>query len=225
MDMLKLENITKSYAQRGVVLDGLELEIKAGDSVAITGPSGSGKTTLMNIIGLLDRADSGSITFNNKNITDFNSNESALYRRESIGFVFQDHLLLPHLSVIENIYLPLLAVKNSSKILEASLDYIDDLLKKTGIYDIVKSYPHEISGGEAQRATLVRALVNKPSLLLADEPTGSLDGENSDALGSLLQEINTEYKTAIIAVTHSERFAERLKLKFRLNNGKLEANT
>ncbi len=222
--MLKLNNITKSYPQRGIVLDNLELEVKPGDSIAITGPSGSGKTSLLNIIGLLDRADSGSITFNNKNITGFSSAESALYRRESIGFVFQDHLLLPHLTVIENILLPLLAGKGTKNNFEESKEYVNGLLEKTGISEITKSYPHEISGGEAQRATLVRALVNKPTLLLADEPTGSLDGKNSDALGSLLQEINTEYQTAIIAVTHSDSFADRLRLKLRLTNGKLETH-
>jgi len=204
--MLKLQNITKSYPQRGVVLSDLNLEVKAGETLAITGPSGSGKTTLLNLIGLLDKADSGTLTFNKQDITNFSSEESALYRRESIGFVFQDHLLLPHLTVLENIYLPLLAGKDSRNKIEISKDYIDELIKNTGISDIRKSYPHEISGGEAQRATLVRALANKPSLLLADEPTGSLDSKNGEILASLLKDINSKYNTAIIAVTHSEIF-------------------
>jgi lipoprotein-releasing system ATP-binding protein len=220
--MLSLKNISKSFPQRGVVLSKLSLNLEAGETLAITGPSGSGKTTLLNIIGLLDSADSGSIIYKGSNIEKYDAEQSALYRRESIGFVFQDHLLLPHLTVIENIYPPLLAGKETYKSFEESRSYIDNLLKDTGISEIVKRYPHEISGGEAQRATLVRALVNKPLLLLADEPTGSLDTKNSDALGALLLEINTIYKTAIIAVTHSDRFAKKLGKQLHLLNGQLE---
>lgn len=219
--MLILNDISKSFQQRGIVLNKLNLRLDAGETLAITGPSGSGKTTLLNIVGLLDKADSGSIVFNGSKVEDYDAEQSAKYRRNSIGFVFQDHLLLPHLSVLENIYLPLLAGKDTNDNFEESKKYIDNLLISTGIQEIIKRYPHEISGGEAQRATLVRALVNKPSLLLADEPTGSLDSVNSDSLASLLQEINTEYNTAIIAVSHSEKFAKRLSKQLHLVDGKL----
>lgn len=219
--MLILKDISKSFPQRGTVLDKLNLTVNAGETLAVTGPSGSGKTTLLNIVGLLDKADKGSIIFNGSSIENYDAEESAVYRRESIGFVFQDHLLLPHLTVIENIYLPLLAGKKTRESIEESKIYIDNLLKNTGIYEIINRYPHEISGGEAQRATLVRALANKPLLLLADEPTGSLDSENSDSLASLLKEINTEYNTAIIAVTHSDKFAKSLNKQWHLVEGKL----
>jgi len=220
--MLKLSNVKKSYPQRGLVLNGLNLEIKEGDSVAIKGPSGSGKTTLLNIIGLLDRADSGIIMYKDIAINTLGTDEAALYRRESIGFVFQDHLLLPHLSIIDNIYLPLLAGKKHKETIKNNRDYIDSLLERTGISHIAEKLPHTVSGGEAQRATLVRALANKPALILADEPTGSLDNENSNELGKLLGEINNEFRTSIISVTHSDSFADFMKDIYQLNNGILD---
>jgi len=219
--MLKLSNISKSYTQRGVVLDHLELEISIGETLAITGPSGSGKTTLLNIIGLLDRPDSGSITFNNVEISEMNPDQSAEFRRKNVGFVFQEHLLMPHLTILENIYLPLLTEKKSQQELAAVEKYVEDLLQKTGISEISNKFPALVSGGEAQRATLVRALVNKPVLLLADEPTGSLDSKNAEDLSNLLLEMNKEYDTTIIAVTHAQNLAEKLGRKFHLLNGKL----
>lgn len=219
--MLELRNISKSYPQRGQVLKGLDLIVKEGETIAIKGPSGSGKTTLLNIIGLLDRADSGQILFKNSDITAYDPEESARYRRESIGFVFQDHLLLPHLTIIENIYLPLLAGKDRS-IFDERKEYVDSLIKETGISNISKSYPHEVSGGEAQRATLVRALVNKPSLLLADEPTGSLDSKNGETLGELIRKVNREFKTSVLAVTHSDNFAAHFESILNLSKGNLK---
>jgi lipoprotein-releasing system ATP-binding protein len=220
-DMLIIKNISKSFPQRGSVLDELCLEVKKGDSMAIMGPSGSGKTTLMNIIGLLDKPDSGEITFNGSSIASFSDNESAVYRNSNIGFVFQDHLLLPHLTVFENISLPLLASKHTSDEIAAREKSINDLMNKTGIADLSYKFPITISGGEAQRVALVRALANSPSLLLADEPTGSLDEKNADILGNLLVEINMALGITLIVATHSPALAKKMLNIFHLEDGKL----
>lgn len=219
--MLILGNISKSYPQRGQVLRNLELKVEKGDTLAITGPSGSGKTTLLNIIGLLDQAETGEVKYNGKEVSGLNQDEAAQYRHNNIGFVFQDHLLLPYLSVIENIELPLLASSPEKNDTDGIRDHISDLMVKCGIAELKKKLPHQISGGEAQRVTLVRALVNKPSLLLADEPTGSLDNENAGILANLLLEMNREYETTIITVTHSIILAKKMDRVFELKNGSL----
>jgi lipoprotein-releasing system ATP-binding protein len=219
--MLAINNISKSFHQRGLVLDDLSFKVSEGDSLAITGPSGSGKTTLMNIIGLLDRPDSGDILFKGNSILSYSTEESAIYRNRNIGFVFQDHLLLPHLTVKENILLPVLAVKISQNEFEEKEKHIVSLMKSIGIQNLADKYPFQISGGEAQRVTLVRALVNRPSVLLADEPTGSLDSKNADNLGNLLLEINGEFKVSLILATHSEGLAGKMKQHLKLEDGKL----
>jgi len=219
--LLKLEHISKSFVQRGLVLDNLDFEVAEGESVSITGPSGSGKTTLMNLIGCLDRPDSGDILFDDRSVLNLTPDGSALYRNRNIGFVFQDHLLLPHLTIMENIVLPLFAFKISQTEYNEKLEFATLLTVRTGIAEITGKYPSQVSGGEAQRATLVRALVNKPSLLLADEPTGSLDSNNADLLGDLLVEINKEFQITLITVTHSRSLASKMKKSFRLLEGKL----
>jgi lipoprotein-releasing system ATP-binding protein len=219
--LLKLEKISKSFIQRGLLLDNLDLEVIKGESLAITGPSGSGKTTLMNLIGSLDRPDSGDILFDGKSILNLNADESAHYRNKNIGFVFQDHLLLPHLTILENILLPLHAFRTSGSDFHARKDFASHLAEKTGISGILEKYPYQISGGEAQRATLVRALINNPSLLLADEPTGSLDTKNADLLGDLLMEMNVEFQVTLITVTHSAALASKMKNTLRLDEGRL----
>jgi ABC-type lipoprotein export system ATPase subunit len=219
--MLRLENISKSYLQRGLVLDKLDLQVNKGESLAITGPSGSGKTTLLNIIGLMDHPDSGDVVFNGSSILSYGPDESARYRNRNIGFVFQDHLLLAHLNIMENILLPLLASGNPENDFNEKAAYASALMEKTGIASLVDKFPFQISGGEAQRATLVRALVNKPSLLLADEPTGSLDSNNADLLGNLLRDLNEELGVTLIVVTHSSDLASMMKLNLRLSDGRL----
>jgi lipoprotein-releasing system ATP-binding protein len=185
------------------------------------GPSGSGKTTLLNIIGLLDKPDSGDITFKGEAISDFTDDKSAAYRNMNIGFVFQDHLLLPHLNILENIFLPLLASKHSVKKLAVKEQHVSDLMKKTGISDLSAKYPFQISGGEAQRVSLVRALVNNPLLLLADEPTGSLDSKNANIMGELLIKMNEELGISLILATHSYELAKKMSRILRLEDGKL----
>jgi len=219
--MLRLENISKFFPQRGIVLNNLSLEAGEGDSIAITGPSGSGKTTLMNIIGALDRPDSGDVMFRGNSILKLSPDELAGYRNRNIGFVFQDHLLLNHLNIRENILLPLLANQIGDNEFSDKEEYCDKLMERVGITGLKDKYPFQISGGEAQRATIVRALIRKPSLLLADEPTGSLDSKNAENLGRLLVELNREFRIALIVATHSDDMASRMALHLKLDDGKL----
>lgn len=219
--MLEIKNITKSFQQRGVVLNELTLTVNEGDSISIAGPSGSGKTTLLNIIGLLDRPDSGDLLFRGVRILDYDQDSSASYRNKNIGFVFQEHLLLPYLTVKENILLPLLASEISGNEFDKRVEDAEEMMKKTGITELAGKYPDQISGGEAQRATLVRALVNRPSILLADEPTGSLDRKNAENLGDLLVRMNNEYGITLIVATHSAELAGKMKLRYNLSEGKL----
>jgi lipoprotein-releasing system ATP-binding protein len=219
--MLSVKHVSKSYVQRGTVLDDLTFDVNAGDSVAIMGPSGSGKTTLLNIIGLLDKPDKGSVEFLGQPVADFSPDEAAAYRSRNIGFVFQDHLLLPYLTVADNIFLPLLAARHDDTEHASRKEYIEGLMFKTGITELSGKYPFQISGGEAQRVALVRALANKPSILLADEPTGSLDQANALILGDLLVAMNIELGTTIILATHSAGLSVKMKRQLRLESGKL----
>jgi lipoprotein-releasing system ATP-binding protein len=219
--MLSLLNISKSFIQRGLVLNNLSLSVRAGDAIAIMGPSGSGKTTLLNIIGLLEKPDTGSIGFRGTDVNNYTDDESASYRNKNIGFVFQDHLLLPHLTVLENILLPLLASKLGRDETLKKEDHAVSLMKSIGIADLSSRYPAYISGGEAQRTALVRALVNNPSILLADEPTGSLDAGNADIMGDLMVEMNRELGIIIILATHSEKLAKKMTRIMTLAEGKL----
>jgi ABC-type lipoprotein export system ATPase subunit len=219
--MLSINKISKSFIQRGVVLDELSLEVSEGDSISVMGPSGSGKTTLLNIIGLLDRPDKGSVIFRGNDISGFGENESAAYRNRQIGFVFQEHLLLPHLTVYENASLPLMASKLNHEELRSKHEHLDLLMEKMGIRSLSGKYPFQISGGEAQRVALVRALANNPSLLLADEPTGSLDSGNADLLGDLLAEMNRTMKITVIVATHSDHLSGKMSRQMKLQSGKL----
>lgn len=219
--MISIEKVSKSFLQRGQVLNELTLHVNERDSISIMGPSGSGKTTLLNIIGSLDKPDSGKISFSGKNIGEFDQEAAALYRNRNIGFVFQDHMLLPHLTVSENIHLPLLASKHSPEELHARKEHIAELISRTGIAGLTTKHPFHISGGEAQRVALVRALANKPSVLLADEPTGSLDAANAEIMGDLLVELNKILGITIILATHSAGLSGKMKRQLQLESGKL----
>ena len=219
--MLLIKNISKSFTQRGMVLNNLSLHVNEGDTIAIMGPSGSGKTTLMNIIGLLDKPDTGEILFKEASIANFSEDESAAYRNMNIGFVFQEHLLLPYLTVSDNIFLPLLASRHTQTELSVKEQHIKALMEKTGIADLKGKYPYQISGGEAQRVALVRALANNPSILLADEPTGSLDARNAENMGNLLLEMNKQFGITIILATHSKDLADKMARVLHLGEGKL----
>lgn len=219
--MLQLINVSKSFPGRGQVLDNLSLDISSGESISVTGPSGSGKSTLMNIIGALDRPDSGEVIFEGRSLAVMSADDLAAYRNRNIGFVFQDHLLLKHLTILENIMLPLIAGKITDEVYSEKEKYAVSLMDHIGISDLSYKFPAQVSGGEAQRASLVRALITQPSLLLADEPTGSLDTKNADLLGSLLVSLNKEMNVTLIVVTHSEKLASKMDRQFRLADGKL----
>jgi ABC-type lipoprotein export system ATPase subunit len=219
--VLTIKGISKSFHQRGIVLKNLSLEVNEGECISVMGPSGSGKTTLLNLIGLLDKPDSGELLFRGKKLNDFNPDEAAEYRNKNVGFVFQDHHLLPYLTIYENIILPSLAFKNSSEQFDSIEKHASDMMKMIGISSLSEKYPFQVSGGEAQRTAIVRALINSPSLILADEPTGSLDSGNGEILGNLLLEMNREFGVTLIVATHSQELAGKMSRKMRLENGKL----
>jgi lipoprotein-releasing system ATP-binding protein len=219
--LLSVQSISKSYPSGNTfrkVLDGLSLEIKKGETIAIVGPSGSGKTTLLNIIGTLDKADSGEIFFEGTDLMKMDSNDFPAFRNRKIGMVFQLHHLLPQCTLWENVLIPTLPLKSKTGDAEKRAEV---LLKRTGIWEQRFQKPAELSGGECQRAAVVRALINQPSLILADEPTGALDHENALLLTNLLLELNREQDTALIVVTHSMELASKMDKIFKLVGGKL----
>jgi lipoprotein-releasing system ATP-binding protein len=217
--MLSIKNISKSFTQRGIVLNNLCLDVDKGETLAIMGPSGSGKTTLLNIIGLLDRPETGEIFFQGASVGNYSEDESADYRNRNIGFVFQEHLLLPYLTIADNIFLPFLAAKQSTAEIGSKIKFVNSLMERTGISEMRSKYPGQISGGEAQRVALVRALANNPSILLADEPTGSLDSRNAEIMGNLLIEMNKVQGITIILATHSADLAKKMSKTLHLSEG------
>jgi lipoprotein-releasing system ATP-binding protein len=222
--MIQLKNISKSYPSGTTfrrVLNNLSLEVKKGESIAIVGPSGSGKTTLLNIIGTLDKADSGEMFFEGSDLMKMDSNEFPAFRNRKIGMVFQLHHLLPQCTLWENVLIPTLPLKLKTNDAEKRAE---SLLKRTGIWEQRFQKPAELSGGECQRAAVVRALINQPSLILADEPTGALDHENALILTDLLLELNREQGTALIVVTHSMELASKMDRIYKLVDGKLIEN-
>ncbi|MEN8118347.1 MAG: ABC transporter ATP-binding protein [Bacteroidota bacterium] len=223
--LLQLKNISKGYGQAEThnfrpVLEGLNLEINKGEKVAIIGPSGSGKTTLLNLIGTLDLPDSGEIIFNSQNITGYSKKELATFRNRNLGFIFQLHHLMPQLSLWENVLLPVLPQGN--KISKEQKEWAEHLIQRVGIWEQRNQKPSEMSGGECQRTAVVRALINKPEIILADEPTGALDEENANALSELLIQLSDEEGLALVTVTHSSELAGKMDKKYLLRNGKLE---
>ncbi len=217
--LLKLENISKSYSKDRVILDQLNLEINAGERVAIVGPSGSGKTTLLNLIGTLDRPDSGKMVFDGQDLSAMNDNQLAQFRNRKIGFVFQMHHLLPQLSLWENVLLPTLTDPALQG--KETDDRAKRLIERVGLSGVVSQKSSELSGGECQRTAVVRALINRPALLLADEPTGALDQKSSGNLTDLLIELNKEEGVALVVVTHSLEVAQKMDRIYRLDNGRL----
>lgn len=222
--LLQLKNTSKGYGETGThrfrpVLKELNLEIEKGERVAIIGPSGSGKTTLLNLIGAIDSPDSGEIIFADKNITNYSEQELANFRNQHLGFIFQLHHLMPQLSLWENILLPLLP---QGKILKEHEEWAEYLIRKVGVWEQRNQKPAEMSGGECQRTAVVRALINKPELILADEPTGALDENNAMALSDLLIQLSDEQHVTLVTVTHSSELAAKMDKKYLLRNGKLE---
>jgi ABC-type lipoprotein export system ATPase subunit len=223
--MLELVDVSKSYERGGDkgplrVLDGISLKVEAGRSVAVVGPSGSGKSTLLNIMGGLDRPTSGRVVFDGRELAGLSENELASIRNRQVGFVFQLHHLLDQCTVLENVLIPTLAGDGHVKG-EAAAQKAFELLKRVGLADWSGHRPGELSGGQLQRVAVVRALINGPKLLLADEPTGSLDGRSADGVAELLGELNREQRVALVVVTHSVKLAERMEHVLELADGRL----
>lgn len=224
--IIQLKNVVKQYnvdssEDKRVVLNDLSVGIDQGDALSIVGPSGSGKSTLLNMLGTLDKPTSGEVFVQDTNVLDLSDEELASVRNESIGFIFQMHHLLPQLNLYENVMLPTLMVKDKS-VVEQREKRVKELLEMVGLQDKMKQRPGQLSGGECQRVAVVRALVNEPRVILADEPTGSLDHESAANLGELLKEINKKEKVALVIVTHSLSLAEKMPVRYELTKGKLK---
>ena len=223
--MLELVHVQKTYqspleGQTLCVLKDITLKVSTGQSMAIVGPSGCGKSTLLNIIGALDKPSSGSVLFNNADLGQLDETQLAKIRNEHIGFIFQLHHLLPQCTVLENVLIPTLARKRTDSAILLQERAVN-LLEHVGLKDWSYHRPGELSVGQRQRVAVARALVNKPGLLLADEPTGSLDADTSETIIELLVELNRSEKVALIVVTHSERLADRMTEVLELDNGVL----
>lgn len=242
--LLKLTDVTKRYAAAGAaagvsVLNAVTLEVARGETLAIVGPSGSGKSTLLQIIGTLDRPTSGEVLLDGKNLAGLDDLQLAEVRNRQIGFVFQAHYLLPQCTVIENVLVPTLASSRrrqeadsapasgervhllTSAATEGPESRAERLLKRVGLGERLHHRPGQLSGGERQRVAVVRALINQPQLLLADEPTGALDHASATALGQLLVELNREEGVTLIVVTHAMDLAKRMRRVMRIEDGKL----
>jgi ABC-type lipoprotein export system ATPase subunit len=206
------------------VLHEIDFSIAAGEAVAITGPSGSGKSTLLQLLGTLDRPTAGEVRFRGENIAILDDAATASLRSREIGFVFQAHYLLPQCTVLENVLVPALALQRNGvpPPPEPAPERARRLLDRVGLGHRAKHRPGELSGGERQRTAVVRALINCPSLLLADEPTGALDEANALRLGELLVELNREQRVALVVATHSLELAARMTRHFRLHQGRLQ---
>ena len=218
--MLEVSNISKEYATpRGplAILSGVNLALNRGDSAAIMGPSGSGKSTLLYILGALEPPSSGTIKLDGRDPFQFREKELAAFRNQSIGFIFQDHCLLPQCSVLENVLVPTLVGPSDG----ANAERARKLLRQVGLGDRLDHRPAELSGGEKQRVALARALIRKPLLLLCDEPTGNLDQSSADVVASLLLELHKEQQTILIVVTHSGELAGRFAQRYELRHANL----
>lgn len=218
--ILKAENIYKSFFngdEKLNVLKGFNFYLKEKEIISIMGDSGCGKSTALNILGTLDKPDSGDLIFKGEKIDDFNNQELSKIRNEEIGFVFQFHFLLPEFTALENVLIPtwIKGVKNKE-------NYAEDLFFDLGLINKINSYPSQLSGGERSRVALIRGIINKPKILFADEPTGNLDKENADKLIELLIKINKDYSQSIVLTTHNPEVADVGEKKFKLENGILK---
>jgi lipoprotein-releasing system ATP-binding protein len=221
--ILTAKDIYKSYQtlqsdQPLVVLDGVSLEIPPAKIISIVGSSGSGKSTLLHILGGLDKADSGDVFWKNSNLASKSSDDLATFRNENIGFVFQFHHLLPEFTALENVCMPALIA--GMDINEAN-DKAHELLKRFGVENRSQHRPTQLSGGEQQRVSMARAVMNHPALILADEPTGNLDDKNTEIILDLLFELKNDYSVSVLLITHEEEIAKRSDEVREIKNGKL----
>jgi lipoprotein-releasing system ATP-binding protein len=218
--VLHAQNLTKTYPSPAgdlTVLADVSLSLASGESAAITGPSGSGKSTLLYVLGGLEPPTRGSVTLNGQNPYELDATRLATFRNRQVGFVFQDHCLLPQCAVIDNVLVPTLVGARDSSALERGRD----LLTRVGLEHRMDHLPAALSGGEKQRAAIARALIRQPQLLLCDEPTGNLDADTAARVADLLLALHAEQKTILIVVTHSEMLAQRFNNRWRIEHGRL----
>jgi len=224
--LVELVGVTKSFgddpATRVEVLHGIDLEIRGGEFAALIGPSGSGKSTLLNLLGLLDRATTGTLRVLGRDVSELSDAELTRLRGETLGFVFQFHHLLPALTVVENVMLPAAALEGSLRV--SQRPRAEELLAAVGLQGQADRPAGKLSGGMQQRVAVARALMNGPALVYADEPTGNLDTASSDRVIELLQRWNTEHGAAILIVTHDESIAQRCRRVLKLVDGRLVAD-
>lgn len=221
--MIEVSCISKSYdspAGPVTVLRNLDLNVAAGEAIAVVGPSGSGKTTLLNLLGALDQPSAGSIVFDGVNLGELTPEAAAQFRNRSIGFIFQLHYLLPQCTIVENVLVPRLA-GGWDEDARTVHDRAESLLEQVGLKDRMSHRPWQLSGGEQLRVAIARSLINRPKLILADEPTGSLDPSTGERIGDLLLRTNEGSQVALIVVTHNPGLAQRMHKTYRLEAGRL----
>jgi len=218
--LLHVTDLTKAYpTARGplTVLAGVSFTLAPGDAAAVMGPSGSGKSSLLYVLGALEPPTSGTVTLDGRNPFELAAPALAAFRNTSIGFVFQDHCLLPQCTVLENVLVPTLVASHGAE----DIDRARELIAQVGLADRIDHRPAELSGGERQRVALARALIRKPRLLLCDEPTGNLDRASADSVAALLLDLHRRQQTMLVVVTHSTALAERFPIRFELIDRKL----
>lgn len=213
--MIKTNQIKKYYGDLEV-LKGVDIDIKKGEIVSIVGSSGAGKTTLLQILGTLDSPNSGNLFFNDQNVSKFSKKELANFRNKNIGFIFQFHHLLPEFTALENICIPAFIANTTKKQAEKRAL---ELLKRLGLEDRANHKPNQLSGGEQQRVSVARALINNPLVILADEPSGNLDSKNAQELHQLFFDLRDEFQQTFIIVTHNEQLAEMADRKLTMKDG------
>ena len=221
--LLQLKNISREFPSTEggpplEVLRGLSMDVARGESIAIVGPSGCGKSTLLNLIGTLDQPTNGAIAFDGRDLIALNDDKLALLRNREMGFIFQNHHLLPQCTVMENVLVPTLAHGRAT---DEEEERARHLINRVGLGERLSHRPGQLSGGERQRVAVVRALINQPQLLLADEPTGALDQTTADQLGQLLVELNAEENVTLITVTHSGKLADLMTRTVELKDGQI----
>ncbi|MDR7413651.1 MAG: ABC transporter ATP-binding protein [Armatimonadota bacterium] len=218
--ILYLDRVCKLYHEGVPVwaLQDVDLAVRPGEFVAVVGPSGSGKTTLLNIIGLLDRPTSGRVILAGRDVSNLSENARSVLRRDLIGFVFQNYYLLPELTVLENVLLPL---RLRGPVSAPDRARVEGLLERVGLAPYGRAFPSQLSGGQQQRVALIRALANDPTLVLADEPTGNLDSQSGWAVFDLMRELNRATGKSFIMVTHDERFARQADRVVRIEDGRI----